>query len=186
MQTAGQRHDVIMAGIGGKGVLIAGQILARAALADYKYVSWTPTYYTLMRGGASECTVIMTNNHPGAPVLPRARKVVVFEASQLKPFEGRVQPGGVLIVESAGMPEVERQDVRVLKVPAIDIAGRLGDVRGANFVLLGAYLGVSKALTLEVVDDELQKRFGNSGKALALNKKALREGLNLALGDGRF
>ncbi|MEW6034452.1 MAG: 2-oxoacid:acceptor oxidoreductase family protein [Chloroflexota bacterium] len=180
METKDSRHSVIMAGIGGKGVLMAGQILAKAALPQYKYVSWTPTYYTLMRGGASECTVIMSNEHPGAPVLPLARKVVVFEPSQLKPFQGRVRPGGILITESAGLPEIDRDDVRVLKVPAVDVASKLGDVMAANFVLLGAYIGVSKAVRPELVEAELEKRFGHKGKVLDINRGAFREGLKLA------
>lgn len=172
----GSRQDVIMAGIGGKGVLIAGQILAKAALGQYRSVSWTPTYYTLMRGGACECTVIMTNGHLGAPILSRVKAVVIFEASQLAAFQNRVAPGGILIFESAGLPEVTRHDIKVLGVPAVDIAARLGDVMAANFVLLGAYLTVSKAVSKELVEAELEKRFGQRQKVLDLNLRGLNEG----------
>ena len=170
------RQDVIMAGIGGKGVLVAAQILAKAALGQYTAVSWTPTYYALMRAGACECTVVMTNGHLGSPVLSRARVVVVFEASQVAAFQNRVAPGGVLLVESAGLPEVTKTDVRVLRVPAIDIAVGLGDIMAANFVLLGAYLAVSKAVSKELIEAELEKRFGQRQKVLDLNLRGLNEG----------
>lgn len=180
----GTRHDVIMAGVGGKGVLIAGQLLAKAALGQYQSVSWTPTYFTTMRGGACECTVIMTNGHLGAPVVPRAGMVLVFDVSQLADFQSRVAPRGTLIVESAGLPSVNCGGIEIFRVPAISIAAKIGDIMAANFVLLGAYMSLSRSVRPDLVEAELTKRFGQRPKVLELNLRGLSEGQNFARAAG--
>ena len=174
------RHEVILAGTGGKGVLLAGQLLAQAGLERYPYVVWTPTYFTLMRAGPSECTVILSQEPIASPLLSRAQVVVVFEPSQFQDFLPRVVPGGTLIAESAGLPPVARNDLRLLPVAATEIAAGLGNIQGANFVLLGAYLGVSKALPLALIRSQIESRFQNSPRLQEVNIQALERGLGLA------
>ena len=171
-----------MAGLGGKGVLLAGQLLAKAALPSYEYVSWTPTYFAIMRSGACECTVILSQEEPGAPVLPKADVVIVFEPSQLAPFEGRVRSGGTLIAESAGLPEVKRDDIKLEKVPAVEISAGLGNPQAANFVLLGAYVGLTGAIPTELVETELEQTFTGREEVLRVNKEAFGRGLDVVAG----
>jgi len=97
------RHDVIMTGVGGKGVLTAGLLLAQAGMARYRNVLWFPSYQAAMRGGPSECTVILSDEDIASPILTQAQALVVMDSSQLRAFEGRVKPGGILITESAGL-----------------------------------------------------------------------------------
>lgn len=181
------RYDVLMAGVGGKGVLTAGLLLAQAAMDHYKNVLWFPSYQAAMRGGPCECTVILSQEEIASPVLTQAQALVVMEPSQLKPFEGRVVPGGLLIAESAGLPQgaVSRQDVAVALVPAVQAALELGETQASNFVLLGAYLELSGALSLEVVKAHLEKRYGGREKTLSLNLAALRRGVQLARSGGK-
>ncbi len=189
----GKTAEVIMAGTGGRGVLLSGLLLARAGMQKYRYVSWSPTYAAAMRGSECECTVILSDDEIISPLLSQADAVMAIASSQAKPFEARVKPGGLLITESAGLQglaeafglKLEREDIRRLEIPGMEIAARLGNIQAANLVLLGAYLGASKALPLEVIEEEVDRRLGRKGEmrigvtAIEVNKEALREGFRL-------
>lgn len=177
------RNEVIMAGVGGRGILFAGFILAQAAMAKYRHVLWFPSYSAVVRGGACECTVVLSNNSITSPILPKARSVIVMDTSQVKPFESRVRPGGLMIVESAGLSEkVQRKDISVFYIPGIKQAVALGSAQVGNLFLLGAYLEVTKVVSPQSIDKALEKELAIRGREqlLALNKKALREGMRLA------
>jgi len=189
----GKTAEVIMAGTGGRGVLLAGLLLAKAAMQKYKYVSWSPTYAAAMRGSECECTVILSDDEITSPILSQADAAIAIASSQAKPYENRVKPGGLLITESAGLHEVaelfglklEREDIRRLEVPGMEIAARMGNIQAGNLVLLGAYIGATKVLPLEVIEEEVDKRLGRKGEVrigvtvLEVNKEALREGYKL-------
>lgn len=169
-----------MAGIGGMGVLTAGQLLARAALAQYPHVSWVPSYAVAKRGGLCECTVVFSEEEIASPLLDQAQAVVVFEASQLKSFENRVRPRGVLVIEAAGLnEEKERGDITVIPVPALEIAVSLGQSQASNLVLLGAYVEATRAIDPRLVEQELQSRLGGREQVLSLNLEAFHRGLKL-------
>ncbi len=173
-----QRHEVIMAGVGGKGVLMAGQLLAQAAMSQYKHVVWFPSYASSMRGAPCECTVVFSHRRIVSPLLSQAEAVVIFSPSQFKPFERRAKSSGIILMDSAGFSgEGERKDVTLLTVSATVKAVELGDSRAANMVLLGAYLTATEALSPSLVEKEIEKRFG--GDEALINKRALREGMKL-------
>jgi 2-oxoglutarate ferredoxin oxidoreductase subunit gamma len=176
------RHEVIMAGVGGKGVLLSGDILAESAMTQYRNIMWFPSYASAMRGGSCECTVVLSDDSIASPILPMADTIVVLAPSELKTFEKRVKPGGILIVESTGgLPhKVERKDIKVIEIPGVEKAVAVGDIRSANLVLLGVYIGATGAVSPELIEKELDKRFSTSKKGLEINKKAFREGIKLA------
>jgi 2-oxoglutarate ferredoxin oxidoreductase subunit gamma len=176
------RYDVLMAGVGGKGVLTAGLLLAQAAMEHYQSVLWFPSYQAAMRGGPCACTVIISQDEIASPILTQTQALVVMEPSQLKPFEGRLAPGGWLIAESAGLPQdaITRKDTHLALVPAVEAALELGETQASNFVLLGAYLELTNALPMEVVEAHMEKRYGGREKALSLNLAALQRGAHLA------
>ncbi|MBI4288953.1 MAG: 2-oxoacid:acceptor oxidoreductase family protein [Chloroflexi bacterium] len=176
-----ETHDVIMVGIGGRGVLVAARLFAEAAMTQYEHVSWLPSLTTAMRGGPCEATVVLSHQAIASPLVWRPQAVVAMEASQLKSFENRVKPGGLIVTESAGLPDgARRQDVRLLKFSAISIAVGLGDSQAANFVLLGAYVEVTRILSPEVVEGYMEKKFGGREKVVSINRNAFREGMKLA------
>jgi len=180
------RHEVIMAGVGGRGVLMAGLLLAQAAMAEYRNVLWFPSYASAMRGGPCECTVVLSHNSIASPILPQARAVIVMETSQVKPFENRVKPGGVMVVESTALSQkVERKDISVIYVPGIEKAVALGNPQVSNLFLLGAYLEAGKVISPEAIEGVLEKRLSDRGQEelLSINKRALREGMSLAKED---
>jgi len=173
------RVEVIMAGIGGKGILTSGQLLARAGLAQYKYATWLPSYGVMMRGGASECTVILSDEEIASPMIPLADSVIVMGAGYLKAFEGRVRPGGVLVFDTAGLAEgVQREDITPLGVPATEMGVSMGDVRVANMILMGAYVEATKVLPPQLIEDEIERRMGGMA---SLNTEAFRRGIRLVV-----
>jgi 2-oxoglutarate ferredoxin oxidoreductase subunit gamma len=179
-----ERHDVIMTGIGGKGVLTAGLLLAQAGMGLYKNVLWFPSYQAAMRGGPCECTIILSDEEIASPILSQAQALIVMEPSQLKPFEHRVQPKGLLLIEKAGLSEgVERGDVKVIPIPAVEMALQSGDSQVANLIFVGAYIGLTGVIPLEMVERELEDRF--KGKALTINKRALRQGAEFTVNKPR-
>ncbi len=177
------KKEVIMAGTGGRGVLLAGEILLHAAAAEYEHVAYFPSYGTSMRGGHVECTVILSNERIGSPLLPQADVVVIFDNVKLSEFEGRVRPGGMLILESTGLTqEPARSDIKVTKIPAVEIANTSGDIRTANLILLGAYVAATNAIAPALIERRLEQQLvaKKQEKSLPANLAAFRRGLEIA------
>ncbi len=172
--------EVIMAGLGGKGVLTIGQVLASSALSEYPHVSYFPAYGGSMRGEACECTVILSDHEIDCPILTYSNTVIIVEPTQLEGFESRVLAGGKLILESFGLDrQVERNDVDVFKVPAVEIAVQCGAPLSANFVLLGVYVGNTNILPHKRIEQEISERYSKNEKQLQPNLKAFNEGLKI-------
>lgn len=171
------RKDVIMTGVGGRGVLTAGLLLAQAALERYKHILWFPSYQAAMRGGPCECAVILSDEVIHSPILSKTQALVVIDTSQFRDFVDRVLPGGVIISETEGLQvDSVPSNIRLYKVPAMSLAVKMGDIQGSNLVLLGAYLEATGVLPLSVVEKELEKRFGAKKKVLEANLTAMQEG----------
>lgn len=175
------RAEVIFAGLGGQGVLLAGLLLAEAAVSEYANVVWTPSYATRVRGGPCECTVILSHEEICSPLLSRSQAVVLMQSPHLASFVGRLRPHGLLLVEASGFHDraAAQQEIRLLAVPGQDVALDLGDRMAANLVLLGAYVAATEALSAEPIECELARRFGHKPGVLALNREAFRRGLEL-------
>ena len=174
------RHDVIIAGIGGTGSMIIGQILAAAGVSKYRYVLWNPSMTTARRGAPADCTIILSDEEIASPLLLRVQTVLMTESSRLKAFENRVLPGGLIVLETSGLKDkVERNDVRVMEVPGVETAARVGSALARNMVLLGAYVEAVKPVPVEPVEAEINKRFGRDQELLSLNSGAFREGVKL-------
>ena len=172
------RFEVIIAGIGGQGVLVAGRLLAKAAVDRYAHVTWMSSYRAARRGGATECTVIFSQSEIASFILSKADVVLTMASSQLDTFLNRVKPGGLLIHETAGLAEqVRRPDIKSLPISAIEIANEIGAVQAANMIFLGAYTRITEALPAELVDSQLEGEF--KGKALAVNRKAFKRGVEI-------
>jgi 2-oxoglutarate ferredoxin oxidoreductase subunit gamma len=176
----GSGSEVIMAGLGGMGVLLAGQVLAWAALKQFKHVSYTPTYATQKRGGLCECTVQYSNEEVASPWIDQAYMVMLFDGSQFKTFEPRVRAGGVMLAESAGLQDKpEREDYELLRVPGLEVAVSMGDPQVNNLILLGTYVSISEGISPRLIERELEERFGNKKEVLKRNREAFGQGLEL-------
>ncbi len=175
-------RNVIMAGIGGRGVMVAALTLARAALKRYKHAVWLPSMTTAMRGGPCEATVAFSASPIASPLVWHPQAVVIMEASQLAQFVSRVAPGGIIVTEKEGLKDgVGRQDLKVLELPALSRAVELtGDSQASNLILLGAYIQSTAVLPVELIEQELRERFEGRGEVLSRNMSAFEEGLKMA------
>lgn len=172
------KHSVIIAGLGGQGVLTAGEVLARASLAKYEHALWFPLYTTVMRGGPAECTVVISDQKIPCQIITDADVLMITESSQLNPFEGRLKTGGTIVIEKTGLKEgPARDDVHIWPVPGVETASVIGDTQAANLVLLGAYLAITKIIPPEAVLNELESRFSLNTEKLSINTEAFKRGL---------
>jgi len=167
-------HEVIVVGAGGRGAQATGQVLAHAGLSLYNHVLWSASYFAALRGGASDCIVVLSDEEIYCPWPESVEALIVLEPRRWKDFEATVHPRGVVVMESEGEVKAERQDIMVYPIPAMEIARDLGSSLAANFVLMGAYIGITKTLPAEPCEQAIKERF--SGKVQELNLVALREG----------
>ena len=179
-----KHEDIIFAGFGGQGVLFAGQLLSYAGMAENLYVTWIPSYGPEMRGGTANCTVILSEEEIGAPIVRHPTIAVILNLPSMEKYEPLVKPGGLLIVNSSLIPlTTERQDIRSLNVAASDIATELGNPRMANMVILGALIGATHIVSLETVARQLDEHLSQrQRKWLEPNITALKKGAELGKG----
>jgi 2-oxoisovalerate ferredoxin oxidoreductase beta subunit len=169
-----------VAGFGGQGVLLLGEILAEAGLdADYD-VSWLPSYGPEMRSGTSNCHVRISSEPIDTPLVATPDILVAMNEPSLRKFDRSVRPGGWIVYNGAEFPEDCRHpEVRVLAQPFTEIADGLGSPRVANMVMLGSVLELAQAVPAASVDEAL-RRLVHSSKWMEIDKKALARGRELA------
>jgi 2-oxoglutarate ferredoxin oxidoreductase subunit gamma len=177
------QNDVIMAGFGGQGILLIGKMLAYAGMNEGKEVSWIPSYGPEMRGGTCNCTVVISDRPVGSPVIRSPRAVLAMNLPSLDKFEADIKEGGVLLINSSLISrEPERDDIKVIKVPANDIANALGSPRSANIVALGAYIGATGAVSIERIEEMVRQNFAAKPKLVDVNLEALHRGYEIGAG----
>lgn len=169
---------IIVAGAGGQGALRIGQMLAYAALNDGWEVEWLPSYGAEMRGGTANCNVTISDCEIAYPMVTEPDCLIVMNDLSLRKFEPNVRPEGTLIMDrSIIRDDVSRKDLNVYEVPADHIAEKEGNSRGANMVLLGAYLAVSGKISIEAVSDVIAHAFtGSKAKYADSNRRLVRKG----------
>jgi 2-oxoglutarate ferredoxin oxidoreductase subunit gamma len=134
-------RSTIFSGFGGQGLLFAGTVLARAAMAEGKEVLWIPSYGPEMRGGTAYCTVIVGDEPIGSPIVDRADAAVVLNPPSLARFEGVVAANGLLVMNTSLIEaEVSRADLEVVAIPCTGLAKEAGDDRLVSVVALGALI----------------------------------------------
>lgn len=176
--------EIIFSGFGGQGALFAGQLLAYAAMDEGLHVTWIPSYGPEMRGGTAHCIVILSEDEIGSPLVRHPSAAIVMNQPSLDKYEPLVAPGGVLVVNtSLTTRPARRTDLRIIEVPANQIAEALGNSKLANVVLLGAWLAASAALPLHAVEQALAAHLPQRHQSLLeANRQALRQGAAIAQG----
>ncbi len=178
-------HDVIVAGFGGQGVMLLGNVLAQAGMEYGLNVTFIPVYGAEMRGGTANCTVVLDEHPVGSPIVQRPQSTIVLNVPSLNKFQPRLREGGVQIVNSSlidvtqeGVLDVSKKSVCI---PVNTIALELGSVKMANMVALGAWLQATQALPLESVQEALYRVAPpHYAKLIPNNKKALQAGYDYA------
>jgi len=173
---------IVLAGFGGQGVMFIGKVLVYAGMMDDREVCWIPSYGPEMRGGTANCSVIVSEQEINSPVIELADAGIVLNQPSFDKFRSHIKPGGVLvvntsIVEIGSVPE----SVRVIAIPASDIANELGKPALANMVCLGALLPSLSLCTKKSVDKAMNKLVGkNKPEMYELNMAAIQKGLDAA------
>ena len=174
------RWDVIIAGFGGQGILSAGQMLAYAGMVQGLNVTYFPSYGAEVRGGTANCTVVVSKQRIGSPVVARPSSVIVLNPPSLDRFMPAVKPQGHIFVNSSLVStKVGRTDVESLYVPANELARGLGDERMATLVMVGAYIGRTEAVSVGSMKEALRFFFSGGKESLAaVNERAIVAGVN--------
>jgi 2-oxoglutarate ferredoxin oxidoreductase subunit gamma len=173
-------QDVMIAGFGGQGVLVAGKLLAYAGMLEGRHVTWFPSYGAEIRGGTANCTVIISSQEIGSPVIQNPSAILIFNEASFKKFEKRIKAGGLLFLNTSLVHKAPaRTDIARIDVKANDIAEELGDIRISNMVMLGAFLKKSGVVKLESVLSALKQVLpARRHSLIPLNENALKRGAN--------
>ncbi len=174
------KKEVILSGFGGQGVMSIGKNLVEAAVEENLEASWVPSYGPEMRGGTANCTVIISDERIGAPLVEKPSEVIAMNRAALAKFEGDVAPGGTIFVNSSIIPDkVRRTDITAVYVPCDEIAAELGNSKVANMVMLGAYVAATKVLKPATIETMITEMFtGKKAKLVPLNMEALNRGIS--------
>lgn len=170
--------EIFIAGFGGQGVLFAGQLLAYAAMDEGREVTWIPSYGPEMRGGTANCTVVISDEEIGSPLVRHPQAFIAMSQPSLDKYEHTVREGGFIVINSSVVQrKPSRADVVSILIPGNEIAEELGDRRMTNMVLVGGLLANLSVLSLEAVGRSLQAHLpARHHRLLPLNLQALQRG----------
>lgn len=149
-------YSIILAGFGGQGILSSGRIVATAALLEGREVSWFPSYGPEMRGGTANCSVVISDEAIGSPVVNEPDVLIALNGPSLDKFAGQVRPGGLVIVDrSLVHQQPQRDDLRFFAIPASEMASNLGNMAFATVILLGCLSRNSDCMGREAFEKAL-------------------------------
>lgn len=174
-------EKVIIAGFGGQGVMLMGQILSYAATNENVNTIWIPSYGPETRGGTANCSVTISKPMINSPIVTTPDSVIAMNLPSLQKFEKKIKKNGLLLVNSSLIKDhTYRKDIRVIEIDANNLALKLGNLKVANMVMLGAYLEATKVFNKEAIFDVYKKIFtGGKEKLIDLNKEALELGMSI-------
>ncbi len=168
----------LFSGFGGQGILFAGKFLAYKGLMEDRQVSWLPSYGPEMRGGTASCSVILSDEPVGSPIVTRPDVLVAMNLPSLDKFENTVAPGGIILVDSTLVErKVQRTDVTTYYIPATKMAGDNGIGTLANMIIVGKLLSVLGEYDPDGITATLNKVISaRKANMLDMNRTALQLG----------
>jgi len=157
-----------------------GNTLANAAMLQGKYVTYLPSYGAEVRGGTANCTVAIGDEEIASPVASEPDFVVSMNQPSFLKFQSTLQTGGLILVNSTLVNvAAARGDIEVVEVPTSELAEKLGSIRAANMVMLGAFIKVSNLVSFQLMLKNLPEILGEGkAKLIKINKEALEAGYN--------
>ena len=173
--------NILISGFGGQGVLFTGKFLAYEGLLENKEVTWLPSYGPEMRGGTASCSVIISDDPIGSPLVPKPDVLIAMNLPSLDKFEKDVVPGGLIFYDSSLIGrEVERKDVKAFAIPATKMASDEGVTTLANMIVMGKMLKETSMFPAKTIDKTLAKVVSaRKLDLLEMNKKAIQMGFEL-------
>ncbi|MBQ2890389.1 MAG: 2-oxoacid:acceptor oxidoreductase family protein [Clostridia bacterium] len=172
--------EILIAGFGGQGILFSGKFLAYGGLIDGKEVSWLPSYGPEMRGGTANCSIILSDNKIGSPIVDKPDVLIAMNAPSFDKYITEVKSGGMAIVDSSLIDKKsERDDVEAYYIPATRLASENGLTGLANMIILGLFLKKTNLMTDELIDKVMKKIVpAKKPQLYDLNMKAIQLGFN--------
>jgi len=155
-----------------------GYVFAVSAMRDGKNVTYLPSYGAEVRGGTANCTVVVSDEEIFSPVASSPDYAVIMNRPSLTKYEGTITEGGIIIQNSSLVDrDLTRDDVEVVKIPANDIAKKLGSDRTINMIMLGAFVTKAGLTTLDSIMNGLTEIVkGKKASLMKLNRKGLDKG----------
>jgi len=174
--------NIIIAGFGGQGILMAGEILANAFMIDGKNVTWFPCYGAEMRGGTVNCEIVTSEDEVSSVNKRDADFIIALNQLSFNKFLPMLKKGGWMIANSSLVGEIRsRIDVNYIFAPITNLANELGDIRITNVIALGLLAKISKLTSMDTLHNAIDKVIPEHRKyLLALNLKALQAGFDFA------
>lgn len=174
--------QVLFAGFGGQGVLSMGLFLTHAAMGAGRNVSWVPSYGAEMRGGTANCLVTIAEEEISSPLTENPMMAVIMNRPSLDKFEHKIRPNGTIVLNSSLVDrKPERNDLTVLEMPVNKLAEEINNPRGANMILLGAYLQKTGIVEIEEVLGLFESIYkGKSPAVIEKNREAFLAGVDYA------
>ncbi len=171
-------RELLITGIGGQGVQLAAQVLARAATLEGREVMFLGLYGGMMRGGNTDSTVVIGDAPIAAPpVVSRAWSAIAMHDDYWAPVEAKLRPGGLVLVNDATFTSSVREDVTVHRVPATAVATDLGNTMGGSMVMLGAFVTTTGIVTMDALVAAMRASIPSyRTQHIEANERALRAG----------
>ena len=172
--------QILIAGFGGQGILFSGKLLAYKALSEGKELTWLPSYGPEMRGGTASCSVTISDEPVGSPIIDHPDVLIVMNLPSLDKYESTVKPGGMIFADSTLIGrKVARSDVKAFYIPSTKIAQDMGTPNLANIVLLGNVLKNCPEISRDFLEEALKKVVSaKHPEMFELNLKAIDAGYN--------
>jgi len=151
------REELLIAGIGGQGILTMGQVLCLAAIGEGKGVSWYPDYSPEVRGGRSYCTIVVADGEVGSPVAGRPANLIVMHPEYFAPTVALVAPDGLVVVNSSLVHETpRREDLRVVSIPALELGREAGHPLAGNMAVLAVFATLTGVVSPEALQQAIR------------------------------
>ena len=158
-------------------MMLLGRLLAQAAMADGKHVTYFPSYGTEVRGGTAVYCLIISNEEIFSPLIEEADTLIVMNQPSYQKYKDMVKPDGLLVLNSSMIKSNDLPDVKTYQVPATEIASKLGNVLVSNVVMLGAFLAIKKLFSAHLILEQLQAMLkGKKGNWSSRKKQAHESG----------
>ena len=171
--------EILLAGFGGQGVLFAGKILAYCGLMDSKELSWLPSYGPEMRGGTANCSVCISDEPIGSPLILTPDILIAMNNPSYEKFINAVKPDGKVFIDSTLVDsKCERTDIECFYIPSTEMADTHGLKGGSNMVLLGKLIKETNLFTFDTMHKAVEKVVPPAkAKLIENNLKAIKMGM---------
>jgi 2-oxoglutarate ferredoxin oxidoreductase subunit gamma len=144
-------NKIIIAGSGGQGIMLLGKIIAEAAMLEKKFVTWLPAYGAEVRGGTANCLVVISDEEIGSPLIAQADSMIIFNDPSFQRFKNQIKDKGIMLVNSSLVGDTSQAKARVTSLPFSDAAFKLGNIKAANMVALGAFVAKTGLVSVKTV-----------------------------------